>query len=322
MNEDKLEPEQEIAEPAEIPEETEAPAEETTAPDTTCADTGEDAPEETGDAAKEEPGPEPEESEPEPKAEEPERMPETLPEEEKSLPTEAELTRKEKIKGTVITIALVLAILLCATVVSQVLSQGYVSLGGFSLFRVVTGSMEPEIPVGSLLISRETPLEEIQVNDIVNYKSREAGMFGVVITHRVIALHEVNGVRYLETKGDANAYADVMFVDEEVLIGKVLFYTKAGNWIAKIFSFLTSSVGFLACIVVPCLVIGVTTIQDCINSMKAELNDMNRQLKNVEAKSSRELELTKEEYEQLYSRLRDEVMEELRKSVEAQTEQH
>lgn len=289
---------------------------------------GEDAPSEEETAASEEAA---EETEPaEEIAEEPE-SPEEAPETEEIQAVDAdsdeasdekdpEQEKKEKRKTVVITVMMILAIILCFSVVSQVLSQGYVSIGGFSLFRVVTGSMEPEIPVGSLLISSETELSEIQVGDIVNYRSRENGMLGMVITHRVIGVHVVNGTTYLETKGDANQYADVMYVDEDVLIGKVIFYTKEGNLIASLFTFLTSSVGFLACIVLPCLVIGVTTIQDCIKSLRTELDDMNRQLKQVEQKNSRELELTPEEYEELYSRLRSEVLEELRKSVEAQTE--
>ena len=53
------------------------------------------------------------------------------------------------------TVCLILAMALCVVVVSQVLSQGYVSIGGYSMFRVVTPSMEPTLPVGALLLSEE-----------------------------------------------------------------------------------------------------------------------------------------------------------------------
>ena len=45
-----------------------------------------------------------------------------------------------------VTLMLILAVLLCLYVVVQVMSNGYVNIGGYMMFRVVTGSMEPTIP--------------------------------------------------------------------------------------------------------------------------------------------------------------------------------
>ena len=132
---------------------------------------------------------------------------------------------KKKIISIVVSVVLVLALVACVTVVAQVLSKGYVSVGKYSLFRVVTGSMEPAIPVGSLLISQDMPIGDIQVGDVVNFRSREPGMFGIIITHRVIGVHQNgDGQIFLETKGDANQYPDGHLVDENYLIGKTVFY--------------------------------------------------------------------------------------------------
>ena len=61
-----------------------------------------------------------------------------------------------KLSSGLSSLALVIAVVLCLTVVVQVTTNGYVQIGGYSLFRVITGSMEPEIPVNSLLICKKT----------------------------------------------------------------------------------------------------------------------------------------------------------------------
>lgn len=229
----------------------------------------------------------------------------------------------QDIASVVVSWALVISVLLCVGVLAQVLSKGYVSVGGYSMFRVVTGSMEPEIPVGSLIISKSVEIEEIQTGDIVNFRSKESGMLGMVITHRVIGRYEnANGNILLETKGDANRYTDGFFVEKDNLIGKTVSYTKEGNLIAGILSLLTNKVGFLACIVIPCLMIGILTMRDCVNSLREEIDAVSQQLDEVkDAASNRapEQQLSETEYQALCDRLRSELLEELKQGEEKDT---
>ena len=214
---------------------------------------------------------------------------------------------------------LIIALILCVFVISQVLSQGYISIGGYSLFRVATGSMEPELSVGALLISEETDISQIQKGDIVNYHSKLNGMIGVVITHRVIDIHQdVNGTIYLETKGDANQYSDGSYVDEGNLIGKVVFATAKGSIFANLIQFLTSEVGFLVCIVLPCLVIGLLIMRDTVGSMKKEIDTLKKELDEPEKppKGDLEQQMGQEAYGQLCEQLRKELLEELNQSAE------
>ena len=44
-----------------------------------------------------------------------------------------------RIGSVLSTLALVVAVVLCLTVIVQVTTNGYVQIGGFSLFRVITG---------------------------------------------------------------------------------------------------------------------------------------------------------------------------------------
>lgn len=204
---------------------------------------------------------------------------------------------------------LILAVLLCVTIMTQVLSVGYVQIAGLSVFRVATGSMEPEIPVDAVLLCRKTEIESIQVNDVVCFRSREQAMLGSVITHRVIqVLNAPDGTIALETKGDANLVADGDYVTQKNLVGKVVWFTGERSAMTSILAFLNNKVGFLACIVFPCLLVAGVILRNCIGNIKGELHTMLRQLDSEETPPP---ELTPEEYQQIYEQVKAELLKEL-----------
>ena len=106
---------------------------------------------------------------------------------------EKESPIKRKINA-LITILLVFAVLLCLWITIQVIGQGYANVFGFSMFRVVTGSMEPTMPVGTLLICKETEMGEIGAGDIICFRAQESAIFGQIVTHRVTGIfNDANG---------------------------------------------------------------------------------------------------------------------------------
>ena len=70
-------------------------------------------------------------------------------------------SRLQRYLSALTTIALILVVALCLYVTIQVLSHGYANLCGFMMFRVVTGSMEPTIPVGALLVTKQVDIESV-----------------------------------------------------------------------------------------------------------------------------------------------------------------
>ena len=236
---------------------------------------------------------------------------------------ETTVSQGKKKRITIVISALMgFAVLLCIVVIAQVLSKGYVSIGGYSLFRVVTGSMEPTMQVGTMLIAEDTPIEEIQPGEIVTFRSREPGMFRVIITHRVLSVQTgSNGKRYLETKGDANPYADANYVDEDYLIGRVVWYTGENNVFAQIMKVVTGKTGFLACIVLPCILSGLFVMKDCIKNMREEMDAINQELDRNGQTAANDLQqqMNEEDYNALRERLRNELLEELKQSAEPET---
>ena len=186
---------------------------------------------------------------------------------------------REKIVSVLSTVLLIFAVGVFLFVTWQVRTQGYVNLGGKSLFRVVTGSMEPTITRGALLMSKETPIEDIVEGDVVCYRSREGDTRDWIITHRVVAVRRgADGTVSLETRGDANNASDLQPVRAGDLIGKVVWYTKQGDGLSNFLSFLTSGIGFLALVAVPGFLIASLLLVRSINSVRQELAGLNEAL--------------------------------------------
>ena len=231
----------------------------------------------------------------------------------------SEVTEKpnitKKIGSSLATLACITAVLLCILIVAQVYTQGYVNIARFSVFRVVTGSMEPEIPIGSLLMSRETPISEIKTKDIVCFVSKEPPTEGRVITHRVVSITtKADGTILLETRGDANLSADRYYVTAENLIGKVAWYTKEGNLMAGIMSFLTNEVGFLIFILFPILLVAGFILKSCVQNIR---NEMDTVIHEVEKEDKhQDSHLTPEEYAEMEARIRQEFLEEMKQGVQ------
>ena len=210
----------------------------------------------------------------------------------------------------------------CLIFGAQVASKGYVKVGGYSVFRVITGSMEPTISTGAVLLCKETMIEQIETDDIVCYRTKIPEIYGSIVTHRVISVIESKDAAvYLETKGDANVSSDPYYVDASNLIGRVVWYSGTKNLINDVLSFLSGEIGFLVCIVLPILVVSGMVMQSAVKNLQKDLALVKSKL-NLEAVSEEaEIEksqllpgyttLTYADYEHIYETLKNELLEEL-----------
>ncbi len=93
------------------------------------------------------------------------------------------------------------------------------ALAGFALgYRamvVVSGSMEPEIRVGDVVVSAPNT-DGVEVGDIVAYATPQG-----IIVHRVVSKEVKDGELVYRTKGDANNAVDPWVVPKESIIGEV-----------------------------------------------------------------------------------------------------
>lgn len=97
------------------------------------------------------------------------------------------------------------------------------SFAGFSAFTVLTGSMQDEIPQGSLVITKYTDPALLEVGDDITYMSGPTS----TITHRIIAITEdfqETGQRAFKTQGIMNEAPDEALVPGANIVGKVIYH--------------------------------------------------------------------------------------------------
>lgn len=104
---------------------------------------------------------------------------------------------------------------------------------GYEIYNVVSGSMEPEIPVGSVIYVEKIAPEEVQEQDVIAFWSNDS-----VIAHRVMKNKLVEGS--FVTKGDANEQEDMNEVDYEALVGRVAYHYPM---VGRLMVLYTSSMG-------------------------------------------------------------------------------
>ena len=113
----------------------------------------------------------------------------------------------KKVVSKIINMVSVLLMLTAAFVLLNILltKQGNVpQVFGHTILRVLTGSMEPAIPVDSLIVVRAVEPGEIKAGDIISFYSADPALGGAVNTHRVTEISQADGKWIYQTQGDAN----------------------------------------------------------------------------------------------------------------------
>lgn len=116
---------------------------------------------------------------------------------------------------------------------------------GYQVYHVISGSMQPAIPINSVVYVEKKEAAEIQKGDIIAFYSVSDS--GAIITHRVVKNQVVSG--QFVTKGDANNKEDIAPVPYEYVIGKVVLSIPL---LGGVFFAMTTLIGK---IVVGCLVL-------------------------------------------------------------------
>ncbi len=112
-----------------------------------------------------------------------------------------------------ITIILLIIFIIVAYCYAQlkVFNYDYINFCGYTIFQVITGSMEDTIKIKDIVIVKLT--NEVEENDIITYKYKDD-----FVTHRVIEINE----KEIITKGDANTSKDDPITQNDI-VGKVVF---------------------------------------------------------------------------------------------------
>lgn len=123
-----------------------------------------------------------------------------------------------KIIGTIITI---IVVFLASIIIVQKFSNNQMSVLGFRIFVVQTGSMIPKYNIGDVILVKTKSIDSIKVGDDISYLGEERDYDGKVVTHQVVNVDKQDGKYVFTTKGIANKAEDPL-VDGDQVYGTVL----------------------------------------------------------------------------------------------------
>lgn len=183
----------------------------------------------------------------------------------------------KKISNVILVIVIfILAAVIALTVITRV-TGNTPTLFGYSIFRVSTGSMEPELMVGDVILTKEVDdVNSLEVGEVITYRGTIGEYADMLITHQIVkAPYVENGTTYVVTKGIANEIEDSP-VPVDKITGK--FVCKI-PFLDMIYSFFLTPWGLLTAILLILLAFAgeFWNIYKLSHSEKAELPAINQE---------------------------------------------
>ncbi len=167
----------------------------------------------------------------------------------------------------------ILCLILIFFILLNIFSMNNKSLFGFRIYRVISGSMQPALQIGDVIIVKKS--NNYSERDIITYSN---GL--TTITHRIIAINNDEVI----TKGDANEVDDKP-INKEQIVGK--FFFRISNF--SLFSIILSkNVIYLIMIFLLVLIFLLVIGDRIIKNLRYQSNNVKKLKKNKE-KNKREL---------------------------------
>ncbi|WP_281193561.1 signal peptidase I [Halorubrum sp. F4] len=149
-------------------------------------------------------------------------------------------------------------LLLIALVVPFVVYAVPGVVGAQGGYVVLSGSMEPSIGVGDVVIVDDVTPAEIEEGDVITYLRGDAD---TPTTHRVVEVTERNGERAFITQGDANEDPDAAPVPASRVLGEVAVVIP---YMGYVIEFVNTPTGFLALVVIPFVLLALSEVRSVI----------------------------------------------------------
>ena len=167
--------------------------------------------------------------------------------------------------------------------------------GNFKIKIILSGSMEPTIKTGSIVVIK--PADDYGIGDIITFQT---AIDKDLITHRINDIKIVgNEPRYI-TKGDANNAPDQREIVQREVIGKLLFSIP---YLGYVINFAQKPLGFSLIIILPAIAIVYDEVKKIwkeiiklknkkkdneqdkeIKELKEEVKDLNNEIKKKKEK--------------------------------------
>ena len=152
-------------------------------------------------------------------------------------------------------------------IVISILLVGFVLIGprfGWEVHPILSGSMEPALKVGGIIVTGPEKIQNIEVNDIITFQVSPE----YKVTHRVVAIEIIDNKPWFQTKGDSNKDPDANLVSsEEDVMRKVIFHLPYLGFAAV---FMQKKLAFIFLIGIPALILIAIFIRDLLKGIREE----------------------------------------------------
>ena len=137
--------------------------------------------------------------------------------------------------------------------------------GNYKIMTVISGSMAPEIKMGSVVVVK--PVSDYKIGDVITfgpYNKTKAPT-----THRIYDIKVVDSESVYITKGDVNNAPDSREIKKSDIVGKVLFSVPFMGYAVE---FAKKPLGFALIIIVPAAIIIFDEIKKIIDEVRKKKN--------------------------------------------------
>jgi signal peptidase I len=122
---------------------------------------------------------------------------------------------------------------------------------------ITSGSMQPTIPIGSVVIVQPIPSKNLERGDIIAFNPTPDSAIPVV--HRIVKIDTRKGTPYFTTRGDANATADPTEISLPATAWRQVYMVP---FVGYVIAYATSPVGVGLLIVLPFLATTFVSVRD------------------------------------------------------------
>lgn len=150
-------------------------------------------------------------------------------------------------------------------------------LFGYNLYYIASGSMEPTLQVGDIILSKVPELDELQVSDIITYQGTTGQLKDKIITHQIVEIEKNNGEVSIITKGTANIEEDPPIRPDQVMSVMVMKLPLLG----KALNLLNTPVGFFVLIFIPLVILLINELWVLFNVLKKTDKEENDEEGNI-----------------------------------------
>lgn len=156
-------------------------------------------------------------------------------------------------------------ILVIGGIIYSRVTGGVPNIFGYNFYVIISDSMEPEIMVDDVIISKVYKGEKLEVGQVITYYGKEGSVANKVVTHKIVSVQDTPNGQNIITQGVKEGATEDPMITQDDVMAVMVSNTKV---ITFVYGIVSSPIGFLAFIVSPLIAIIVVEIIKMVRTFK------------------------------------------------------